>query len=100
VFALVVRFEVKPESLEEFDTLVAETLRGIRRDEDGTVLYVTCAVGDSPHSRVFLEIYRDEAAFTQHEANEHTRRFLAERKHLVESFRVEFLRPLDGKLPT
>lgn len=100
MFALVVRFEVKPESLEAFDSLVAKTLRGIREEEDGTLLYVTCAVGDSPRSRVFLEIYRDEAAFSEHEANAHTRRFLAEREHLVDSFRVEFLHPLEGKFPT
>ena len=99
MFALVVRFEVKPGSLEAFDSLTAETLPGIREKEDGTVLYVTCAVGDSPQSRVFLEIYRDDVAFREHEENDHTRRFLAEREHLVESFRVEFLRPLDGKLP-
>ena len=99
MFALVVRFEIKPGSLEAFDRLTSETLRGIREGEVGTLLYVTCAVGESPQSRVFLEIYRDEAAFREHEATEHTRRFLAEREHLVDSFRVEFLSPLDGKLP-
>ena len=100
MFALVVRFEVKAESLGAFDTLVSEALRGIRAHEDGTLLYVTCAVGDSPHSRVLLEVYRDEAAFSDHEATAHTRRFLAEREDLVDSYRVEFLRPLEGKFPT
>ena len=100
MFAVVVRFEVKPESLDTFDSLVAETLRGIREEEDGTLLYVTCTVGDSPHSRVFLEIYRDEAAFDDHETRAHTRRFLTEREHLVDSYRVEFLTPRDGKFAT
>ena len=100
MFALVVRFEVKPESVEAFDALTTKTLRGIREHEDGTLLYVTCAVGDSPHSRVFLEIYRDEAAFREHEESAHTRHFLTEREHLVDSFRVEFLSPLGGKYPT
>lgn len=100
MFALVVRFELKGEALEEFDSLTSETLRGIRQEEEGTIVYVACAVGDSPNSRVFLEVYRDRAAFDEHEAAPHVRRFLAEREHLVESFRVEFLNPIDGKLPT
>lgn len=99
-FALVVRFEVKPDCLEAFDALTAETLRGIHSDEDGTLLYVTCAVGDGPHSRIFLEVYRDKAAFEMHESQPHTRRFLSERERLVDSFRVEFLVPVDGKRPS
>jgi quinol monooxygenase YgiN len=100
LFALVVRFEVKAGSVAAFDRLTTETLRGIREDETGTLLYVTCAVGDDANSRVFLEIYRDEMAFREHEARPHTRRFLAEREPLIDSFRVEFLSPLDGKFPT
>lgn len=100
MFALVVRFEIKPGSLEAFDLLTSDTLRGIRESEDGTIVYVTCDVDDDPNSRIFLEIYRDRAAFQEHEANPHTRRFLAEREDLIESYRVEMLSPLDGKFPT
>jgi quinol monooxygenase YgiN len=99
MFALVVRFEVKPGSLVEFDALVEELVPGIRAEEEGTLLYFSSAVSDSPLSRVFVEVYRDEEAFHAHEAQSHTRTFLRERDDLLESYRVEFLRPMAGKFP-
>ena len=98
VFALVVRFELRPEAADAFDALVARTLEGIK-EEDGTRLYVTSRVVDAPLSRVFVEFYADEAAFAAHEEYSHTRRFLAERESMIESFRVEFLEPMDGVFP-
>lgn len=99
MFALVVRFEVKPESLVAFDDLVATTLKGIRANEEGTLLYVSCAVADDPCSRIFVEVYRDEEAFRAHEAQAHTMAFLRQRDDHLESFRVEFLQPVQGKFP-
>jgi quinol monooxygenase YgiN len=98
MFALVVRFELRAESVDAFDDLTARTLTGIR-EEVGTLLYVTSRVADAPLSRVFVEIYTDEEAFAAHEQYAHTRRFLAEREAMIESFRVEFLEPIDGTFP-
>lgn len=98
MFALVVRFELKPEAVDAFDDLTARTLTGIK-DEAGTLLYLTSRVTDAPLSRVFVEVYADEAAFAAHEQYPHTRRFLAEREAMVESYRVEFLDPIDGRIP-
>src|SRR5207245_10922949 len=43
-------------------------------------------------ARVFYELYRDAAAFEEHERQEHVRRFLDERsQYLVGPPRVEFL---------
>jgi quinol monooxygenase YgiN len=97
MFALVVRFEIKEGCVDAFDRLVHVTLEGIRSDEDGTLLYVSSRVDESPRSRVFVEIYRDRDAFDVHEAHEHTKAFLREREPLIESHRVEFLTPVDGK---
>lgn len=97
MFALVVRFELKPEAVDAFDALAARTLTGIK-DEAGTLLYVTSRVTDAPFSRVFVEIYADEAAFAAHEQYPHTRRFLVDREAMIESYRVEFLDPIDGKI--
>jgi quinol monooxygenase YgiN len=36
-------------------------------------------VESDPDARLFYELYRDRAAFDGHEAQPHTRRFLAER---------------------
>ncbi len=99
MFALVVRFEVKEESLGEFDELVSSTLQGIRSVEDGTLMYFSSAAPDDPCSRIFVELYRDEDAFHAHEEYPHTRRFLVARGDLLNSFRVEFLTPIDGKFP-
>lgn len=98
-FALVVRFELRPGCQQPFDALTAQMLQGIRELEEGTLLYVASEVDGSPDSRVFMEVYRNEAAFRQHEAYVHTRRFLEGRQDLIDSFRVEFLNPLDGTLP-
>ncbi len=99
MLALVVRFEVKPEAIDDFDALVAETLEGIRREEAETLLYFSAGVPDDPCSRVFVEIYSDAAAFQEHESLSHTKRFLAGREALLDSYRVEFLTPIDGKFP-
>jgi quinol monooxygenase YgiN len=98
VFALVVRFELKADSVDAFDELTARTLTGIS-EEAGTLLYVTSRVADSPLSRVFVEIYADEEAFAAHEKYAHTRHFLADRVPMIESYRVEFLDPIGGRFP-
>ena len=98
MFALVVRFELKPGAVEAFDELMTRTLDGIRH-EPGTLLYVTSRVAGAPLSRVFVEIYADEEAFAAHEQYAHTRLFLAEREAMIESYRVEFLDPIDGTFP-
>ena len=98
-FALVVRFTVRPGAEADFDQLVARTAAGIRAHEPGTLVYAVHAVDGAPRERIFYELYRDRAAFTDHEAQPHTRRFLAEREPLLESKHVDFLALADGKLP-
>lgn len=84
MFALVVRFEVRPGHLPAFDELVARTRADIAAHEPDTLVYTSHERADQPGERVFYEAYRDRAAFLAHEASEHTQRFLAERtQHLV-----------------
>ncbi|MEV0252953.1 antibiotic biosynthesis monooxygenase [Streptomyces sp. NPDC050732] len=91
-FGLVVRFELRDaEAAKAFDALVEETLKGIRAHEPGTLLYVVHAVPDEPNTRLFYELYADRAAFDQHEQQEHTRRFLAEREKYVAELSVTFV---------
>jgi quinol monooxygenase YgiN len=99
MLALVVRFEVKPEMVAEFDLMMSRTLDGIREQEGGTLLYFTARVADDPCSRVFVEVYADDDAFAAHERYPHTRRFLQDREPMIDSYRVEFLDPIDGKFP-
>jgi len=96
-FGLVVRFTARDAgAAEAFDSLAAETLEGIKR-EPGTLVYVNHAVPDEPNVRVFYELYADRAAFDAHEAQPHTRRFLAEREQYLASHEVTFLHDLAGK---
>lgn len=98
-FALVVRFTVRPGAEADFDALVAETAAGIRDHEPGTLTYACHTVQGQPRQRIFYELYQDRAAFEAHEQTAHTRRFLAERKALLEATEVDFLALADGKTP-
>jgi quinol monooxygenase YgiN len=89
-FALVVRFALKPEAADDFDALAAKTIAAIQTGEPDTLLYASHTT-DNPDERLFYELYTSEAAFAFHEAQPHTRRFLAEREALIESFSVDRL---------
>jgi quinol monooxygenase YgiN len=98
MFALVVRFYLRDEvAAEGFDALVADTAPRIRDSEPGTLIYAVHKVKDAPLSRVFYELYESREAFDQHEANERTKRFLAEREQYLTGVRVEFLDSPTGK---
>lgn len=98
MFALVVRFELHDdESAAAFDQLVEETGLRIMASEPGTLVYVTHRVEGAPLSRVFYEVYRDRAAFDEHERQPHVLRFLAGREKYVGSTRVEFVSPATAK---
>lgn len=92
MYALTVRFDLKDAaSAEAFDSLVERTGEGIRQLEPGTLAYVTHRVDGEPLARVFYELYRDRAAFEEHEKQPHTVRFLSERDQYIAAVRVEFL---------
>lgn len=98
MFGLVVRFDLKDQAAAEaFDALVAETAEGIKSSEPGTLLYAVNRVEGAPLSRVFYEVYADQAAFEAHETTPHVKRFLAERERYLAGVRVEFLTPTAGK---
>jgi quinol monooxygenase YgiN len=98
MFGLAVRFTCKDtESAEGFDKLVAETVPQIRQHEPGTLVYAVHSVEGKPLQRIFYELYRDRAAFDAHEAQEHTRRFLAERNQYLAAREVDRLSLLISK---
>jgi quinol monooxygenase YgiN len=97
VFALVVRFDLRPGAAEGFDGLVAETAPLIGEREPGTLVYAVHGVDGAPDARVFYELYRDRAAFDEHERQPHVVRFLREREQYLSGVRVEFLTSPSGK---
>lgn len=96
-FGLVVRFDLKPGHEQAFDALVSDTLPGIKDREPGTLIYTCHTVTDRPDQRVFYELYRDRAAFDDHEEQPHVKHFLAEREQHLESYEVAFLALIAGK---
>lgn len=98
MFGLVVRFDLRDkEAAAGFDELVAETAPRIVAGEPGTLVYAVHGVEGAPLARVFYELYASRDAFVQHEEQEHTKRFLAERQRYLTGVRVEFLEPPMGK---
>ncbi len=92
MFGLVVRFNLKDGAAADFDRLVEMIVPEIHRREPGTLVYAVHEVEGEPGIRVFYELYRDRAAFDEHERQEHTRRFLAEReRYLSGPPQVDFL---------
>lgn len=92
-FGLVVRFKLQAGRESDFDQLTAATVPLIQQLEPGTLLYLCQRVEGKPNERIFYELYRDRIAFETHEAQAHTKRFLAERGPMLDSFDVDFLSP-------
>jgi quinol monooxygenase YgiN len=98
MFALVVRFDLRRGTEDQFDRLVHATTARIRAEEPGTLLYLCHRVQGEPTARVFYELYHDNAAFQAHERQPHVMDFHAQRKPcMARQERVEFLGRLDGK---
>ncbi len=98
MFGLYVRFTCRDTaSAAGFDALIAETLPQIAEHEAGTLIYAVHEVEGQPLQRTFYELYRDRAAFEAHEAQPHTKRFLAERGQYLASVEVDRLTLRAGK---
>jgi quinol monooxygenase YgiN len=95
MYALVVRFEIKPDCVREFDELVEQMVPGITASEP----YMSMRLEGQESVRVFIEVYRDEEAFLAHEQQPHTRLFLEAREPMLASVRVERLSEVVGKFP-
>jgi quinol monooxygenase YgiN len=99
MFGLFVRFTCKDQaSAEAYDRLVAETAEGIRAHEPGTLVYAIHTVEGEPLQRIFYELYGDKDAFEAHEAQPHTRRYLAERDQYLTNTEVDWLTLQGGKV--
>ncbi|MEV6575510.1 antibiotic biosynthesis monooxygenase [Streptomyces sp. NPDC051577] len=97
-FGLVVRFSLRDqESAMAFDELCATTLEGVTGAEPGTLAYLVHVPVGEPLVRVFYELYADRAAFDVHEAQPHTKHFLAQRGRYLADVEVTFLDVVGGK---
>ena len=98
MFGLVVRFNLKEGSAEQFDALTRDVVAAIRDAEPGTLIYACHAVEGDADARIFYELYRDRAAFDDHERAEHVNRFHEKKaQYLAGEPRVEFFTLHVGK---
>jgi len=80
MFGLAARFELLEEKVGDFDRMTAEVIDAVSTLEPRTLVYAAHEVEGRPTERLFYEVYEDRAGFEFHEAQEHTRRFLAARE--------------------
>ncbi|KQV19253.1 MULTISPECIES: putative quinol monooxygenase [unclassified Kitasatospora] len=74
-YAVVARFNLRPEAVAAFDALAEWRISQAAADEPGLVGYAVHRIAAEPLARVFYEIYRDKAAFDDHRATAQTAEF-------------------------
>ena len=98
MFGLVVRFNLKAETGDQFDALTRDVVAAIREAEPGTLIYACHAVEGDADARIFYELYRDRSAFEEHERAEHVNGFHEMKaQYLAGEPRVEFFNLHVGK---
>jgi quinol monooxygenase YgiN len=98
VFGIVVRFNLKAGTGVQFDALTRDVVGAIREAEPGTLIYACHAVEGEADARIFYELYRDRAAFEEHERAEHVNHFHEKKaQYLAGEPRVEFFNLHVGK---
>ncbi|MGH3269602.1 MAG: putative quinol monooxygenase [Trebonia sp.] len=85
-------FTLLDDKAAEFDRLAERAAEGVRMAEADTLVYVIHVVPKAPMQRIIYEIYRDRAAFEEHERQPHMQRFAADRTSCVLATNVIDLR--------
>jgi quinol monooxygenase YgiN len=71
------------ETADDFERLASEVVEQVKNREPDTLVYVMHGVPAAPMQRILYAIYRDEAAFDQHERQPYIRQFEEEREPYV-----------------
>ena len=94
MYVIVVDFDIRPDRLAAFLTLMQENAAASVREEPGCHKFDVCQDPDAPH-RIFLyELYDDRAAFEAHLASPHFRNFDAASAEMITSKHVRALHRL------
>ena len=73
-----------------FDQLSRETVRAAQQGEPGTLIYACHEVVGAPTQRIFYQLFRDQAAFEEHQRRPYVRQFLAgSRPHVIATNVIE-----------
>jgi (4S)-4-hydroxy-5-phosphonooxypentane-2,3-dione isomerase len=82
-FVLVVEFEVKPESVERFHSLIAENAKRSVANEPGCRQFDVMRAQDQANRILLYEVYDDQAAFEAHGKMPHVAEFFREAKPMI-----------------
>jgi len=82
-FALIVKFDIKPDKIVEFRMLIDENARASVRDEPGCRQFDVLQADDNPARIVLYEVYDDVAAFDGHRTMPHVGKFFGAAKELI-----------------
>jgi len=82
-FVLIVEFQVKPESLDKFNQLIALNARASVAEEPGCRQFDVLHNNDDPCHVVLYEVYDSPDAFQDHMGRKHTQAFLGQVKELI-----------------
>jgi quinol monooxygenase YgiN len=73
-----------------FDRLSRDTVRAAQQNEPGTLIYACHEVVGAPTQRIFYQLFRDQAAFQEHQRQPYVRQFLADsRSHVIATNVIE-----------
>ncbi|HEU5155461.1 MAG TPA: antibiotic biosynthesis monooxygenase [Streptosporangiaceae bacterium] len=73
-----------------FDRLSRETVSATQQGEPGTLIYACHEVVGAPTQRIFYQLFRDRAAFEEHQRRPYVRQFLADsRSHVIATNVIE-----------
>lgn len=92
MFAVCVQFEITPEYIQEFSSLVEAQSANSLSQETACRQFDICNDPDQPERFFLYEIYDDPDAFSRHLASAHFRKFDSEIKDMVVSKAVQTYR--------
>ena len=81
----VAELEIAPDQLAAYKAAVIEEINDSIRLEPGVLAIYSVSLKDSPHSLRFFEIYADEAAYQQHIASPHFKKYVENSKSMITS---------------
>jgi quinol monooxygenase YgiN len=85
------------ESADDFERLASEVVEQVKTREPDTLVYVMHGVPAAPMQRILYAVYRDEAAYDEHERQPYIRQFEEEREPFVLATNVIELGVKQGK---
>jgi quinol monooxygenase YgiN len=89
---LIAIYTLLEDKVADFDRAADEVAEQVRANEPDTLVYVIHTVPKAPMQRIFYEVYRDRAAFEQHEKQAYVQRFVTARRPYVLATNVIELR--------